>query len=191
MSRPWQIGTVFGAGLAVVLAAVGWLTVTVVRLDRAEAAARQQAAVEENVRLALWRADSALAPLVARESGQPYFVYSSFYPARRAYARMFNALERGDVLVPSPLLTSGSPQILLHFQIADDGACSSPQVPPENLRGLAVPQFASAEQVAQAAERLNELRTRVDRAALLAALPLEPPRHVAAVAVTALWVSAE
>ena len=36
--------------------------------DRAEAAARDEAAVEENVRLALWRIDSAVGALVARET---------------------------------------------------------------------------------------------------------------------------
>ncbi len=54
------------------------------RLDQAEAKARRQAAVEENVRLALWRMDSALAPLVAQESARPYFAYSSFLPVDRA-----------------------------------------------------------------------------------------------------------
>ena len=136
MNRPWHIGTVFGLCLAVVLGAVGWLTVTVVRLNRAEALARQQAAIEENVRLALWRADSALAPLVARESGWPYFVYSSFYPAERPYSRTFSEARRGEALVPSPLLTPAWPQVLLHFQIDPDGAYSSPEIPPENLHDL-------------------------------------------------------
>lgn len=68
--RPWHTWTLFAAALAIVLAALGWSTRTILRLDRAEAEARHQTAVEETVRLVLWRMDSALAPLIAQESGQ-------------------------------------------------------------------------------------------------------------------------
>ena len=37
----------------------------------------------ENIRLALWRIDSMLAPLVAEESVRPWFCYRSFFPAER------------------------------------------------------------------------------------------------------------
>ena len=60
--------------------------------------------------------DSALAPLMAEESARPYFTYSPLYPAERAFTNMFAEIERGDVLMPSPLLTFTSPQIRLHFQ---------------------------------------------------------------------------
>ena len=70
MARLW-LG--FALVLIVVLTAMGWLSATAVRLDRAEAAARHRAAVDENVRLALWRMDSALAPLLAQESAHPHY----------------------------------------------------------------------------------------------------------------------
>ena len=60
--------------------------------------------------------DSAVAPLIARESARPYFVYTPFYPADRAYTRMFAQIQSGEVLVPSPLLIQTSPYVLLHFQ---------------------------------------------------------------------------
>jgi hypothetical protein len=44
-----------------------WISLTVLRLERAEQQARAQAALEENTRLALWRLDSALIPLLAQE----------------------------------------------------------------------------------------------------------------------------
>jgi signal transduction histidine kinase len=47
--------------------AVGWISVTALRLEEAEAEARRRASVEESVRLALWRMDSALVPVLARE----------------------------------------------------------------------------------------------------------------------------
>jgi signal transduction histidine kinase len=71
MHRPWIIMLSFAAALAVALAALGWVTLLAIERDRAEALARRQAALEENVRLALWRMDSAVAPLVAAENARP------------------------------------------------------------------------------------------------------------------------
>jgi len=48
-----------------------WISLTVLRLERAEQQARAQAALEENTRLALWRLDSALIPLLAQEAARP------------------------------------------------------------------------------------------------------------------------
>lgn len=75
MHRPWIIVILFAAALAVVLAALGWITLLAIERDRAEAQARRQAALEENVRLALWRMDSAIAPLVAAENARPPHTY--------------------------------------------------------------------------------------------------------------------
>ena len=89
--------------------------------------------------------DSALAPLMAEESARPYFTYSPLYPAERAFTNMFAEIERGDVLMPSPLLTFTSPQIRLHFQYGPDGRLSSPQVPAGNMRDLAENRYLSPE----------------------------------------------
>jgi len=64
VSRPWSIWIGFGLCLSVVLGALLWLTVTVLGLEKQAADARRQAAYEESVRLALWRMDSALAPVL-------------------------------------------------------------------------------------------------------------------------------
>ncbi len=58
----------FGLCAAALLGVMGWLTATLRRLDEAERRGREQAALEESVRLALWRMESLVAPLVARES---------------------------------------------------------------------------------------------------------------------------
>ena len=86
MFRPSIIWLAFGVCLAVVVAAVGWLSFRALEADDAEAAARHQAALEENAQLALWRMDSAMAPLVAQESARPYFTYESFYSIARPAA---------------------------------------------------------------------------------------------------------
>jgi len=65
---PRGVWAAYAACLVIVAAALTALTHRALEADRAEAAARREAAVEENVRLALWRLDSALATLVARET---------------------------------------------------------------------------------------------------------------------------
>ena len=109
MRRSWPLWIAFLLCLAVVLTAMGWVSLTALQLDRAEAKASRQAALEENVRLALWRMDSAMTPIVAHESARPYFAYSTFLPVNRAYGRMFNPKSAGELLIPSPLLNEGSP----------------------------------------------------------------------------------
>jgi len=175
MKRPWQMWIAFGLCLAVVLAAMGWVSRTALRLGRAETEARRQAAIEEDVRLALWRMDSALGPLIARESARPYFVYNAFYPAERAYTRMFAQIRQGEVLVPSPLLTETPAHILIHFQFNPDGSMTSPQAPTGNMRDLAETGYTTHEEINLAAERLAELEPLLRREDLLSLLPRKTP----------------
>lgn len=175
MTRPWHIAVAFGLCLAVVLAAMGWVSLQVVRLDRAQAEAQREAQRQENVRLALWRMESALAPLVAQEASRPYFVYSAVYPAERAYANMFNRSGTGRVetLLPSPLLTQDVPYVLLHFQIGPDGTVTSPKVQTIGPRPDPEDNIAGSEDIAAAATRLARLSPLLRPEALRASLP--PP----------------
>jgi signal transduction histidine kinase len=166
---PW-VWLLFGLCVALAAAAMARLGTTALALERAESKAHRQAALEENVQLALWRMDSALAPVMAEESVRPYFVYSPLYPAQRAFTRMFAEIERGDVLMPSPLLTFTSPRIRLHFQYGPDGRLSSPQVPAGNMRDLAEERYLRPELIDRAARRLDELARLVSRNDLAAAL---------------------
>jgi signal transduction histidine kinase len=169
--RPWHYGLAFGALLAVLLGAMGWVSWTAVRLDRAQAQAGRKSAFEENVRLALWRMETVATPILIRESARPYFVYSSFYPAERAYNRMFQEIPGQEVLVPSPLLKEPTPQVLLHFQVGPDGAVTSPQAAEGPVRVMSVRAYDNDAAIEQAASRLAQFRAKVDRARLLAALP--------------------
>src|SRR4051794_39683871 len=108
MKRPGFIWIVFGLCVGLSAIAMTRLGATAFELERAEARPRRQAALDENVQLALWRMDSALAPLIAEEGSRPYFTYTAFCPAERAYTHMFEVVGKGDVLVPSPLLTFSS-----------------------------------------------------------------------------------
>lgn len=73
MSYVWRLWCAFAMVLIVVLTAMAFMTATALRLERAEAAARRRAVVDENLRLALWRMDFALAPLLAQESAHPFY----------------------------------------------------------------------------------------------------------------------
>jgi signal transduction histidine kinase len=170
MKRAWLLWTLFALCLAIALAAMAWISATVLRLDRMQAEAARQAQLEENVRLALWRMDSFVAPLIAQETARPYFAYSAFTPAERAYTRMFSEIQYGDVLVPSPLLDYASPFIHLHFQFLPDGTLVSPQVPGGGMRNLATP-HTTWQHLQLAAARLEQLRRLLSREELLAVLP--------------------
>ena len=148
MRRPVLMMAAFGACLVVLLAAVAWVSVRAVEADRAQAEAERQAAFEEKVRLALWRMDSALAPLVAMENSRPYFAYSAPRPAGQAGAA-------ASARVPE------IPQyVLLYFQFGPDGRLTSPQTPaaPAALTS-AQKTKETAEDVSGRLERLSGMLT--------------------------------
>jgi signal transduction histidine kinase len=175
MNRFWPAWLGFGLCVALAAAAIARVGRTALDLERAEGKARRQAALEENLQLALWRMDSALAPLIAEESARPYFSYSPLYPAERAFTNMFAEIQHGDVLVPSPLLTFSSPQVRLHFQYGPDGRLSSPQVPAGNMRDLAEARYLPPERIELASRRLEELGRLVSRKELASMLAVEEP----------------
>ena len=79
---------------------------------------------------------------------------------------MFEVVEKGDVLVASPLLTYASPRVRLHFQFGPDGRLTSPQVPDGNMRDLAESRFLPPERLEASARRLDELRRLVSQPAM-------------------------
>ncbi len=129
-------------------------------LARAEEEAIQAAAQEEAVRLALWRIDTAAAPLIARESARPHFVYESFYPDFRVRSLTSSELPRDGTLVATPLLTEPAPFVRLHFQVGPGGAITSPQVPDGvgDQEGAEIPPDTQADALAAWSTRLEELR---------------------------------
>jgi signal transduction histidine kinase len=184
MKRLGAVWLIFGLCVALAVGAMSWVSATALKLERAEAKARSQAALEENLQLVLWRMDSAMAPLIAEESARPYFAYSPLYPAERAFTCMFAEIEKGDVLVPSPLLTSYSPQIRLHFQFGPDGRLSSPQVPAGNMRDLCEARYLPPQKIDLATMRLTELGHLVSAGALAVALSAKELSPIANPSVT-------
>lgn len=195
MHRPWQIWTSFAACLLLLVAAVGWLSVKALESDEAEAAARRQAALEENARLALWRMDTLLAPVIAQEGAIPFAEYVTYHTSFDDSAPPVKTPVKGKAetqppaasVVPSALLTARDPNVLLHFQLSDrlpsKGADSateglfdvtSPEVPCGPMVNLVVPHWISSDQLRLNETRLSELASHfasVPRGELVAQLP--------------------
>ena len=98
---------------------MGWLSVKALEADES---ARRQAALEENARLALWRMDSFLTPIVAQESARPFSTFNSFYAAERPAGKKAIAKPEAEITLPSPMLAQATPYVLLHFQIDPENA---------------------------------------------------------------------
>lgn len=173
MIRSWRIWIAVSACLSLALAGVVWLSAFALRLDRADRQARESAAREENARLALWRLDSDLLPLVARESAVAVEAYGPVSPARGVLDASLRPVAEGTTFLASPLLARLPEHVLLHFQLAPDGTVTSPQVAAPGLResvGATLP----PSEVAILEGRLRELTTLLHKADLRRALA-EPP----------------
>ncbi len=174
MKRSWPTWLLFSVALSVVLCAMGWVSLKVLELDESQRQARAQTQREETLSLALWRMESLLGPILAQENARPYFAYTAFYPAQRAYTCGFNDLRPGETPLPSSLLLQDAPFVRLHFQVELDHALTSPQVPLGPMRDLCLNGYRSADQIDDAAERLEQLRGLVSVDRLLAHFPAEP-----------------
>jgi signal transduction histidine kinase len=157
-TRRWLTWVVFAVCVLAVLEGLGWVTYRALRAERREAQARAESEFQETVRLAMWRMEAEVTPIIGQEASRPYFHYLSFYPADRAYTRMLREVEKGEVLVPSPLLEQSGQCIRLHFQVEPDGRITSPQAPTGNLLDLAESQYVDPEFIILAEQRLTDLR---------------------------------
>lgn len=182
-TRRWVAWAVYIVSIVVVLDVLGYVTWHMLRLERADLEAEAESHLQERVRLALWRMDSFMAPIIAQESARPYFHYRAFYPAERAYTRMWEEVRPGDVQVPSPLFlesrssSANGDLIRLHFQIEPDGIVTSPQVPVGNELDLAEGTMKMAPQIARSEALLASLKLIVERSPQLTrSTSFQPPR---------------
>ena len=164
-ARWWWLG--YAVTAAMMLTAMGWFTATVRSGQVAERKAERAAFADETARLALWRMDSRLATVIAREAGRPYVTYNAFYPAAGALDKKIDNsyahINQGDVIIPSPLLGMEQEEVLLYVQYAADGSATSPQVPVGLLRKNAVPNYCTVQQVEMYSHRLANFSALVTR----------------------------
>ncbi|MBK7404244.1 MAG: HAMP domain-containing histidine kinase [Phycisphaerales bacterium] len=149
----------FAVCALLVVDGLGWVTWQVLSLERRERDAQASAKRQEAVRLALWRMDGLLSPLIAGEAARPYFQYRAFYPAERAYSRMWEPMEPGESLEPSPLLTGAGKFIRLHFEGTRDGWLTSPEVPDQDMRDRVGQESLPLSEILEAERKLLDLTT--------------------------------
>lgn len=170
MRLPWII---FAIAVLAVLEGLGWVTWRALSLERREADARvaavEQQRFSDSVRVALWRMETELTPLIAVESSRPAGQYASFVEAG------------GGVVVASPLLEPPGPFVKLHYERLADGTLRSPQAPVgaerERAAGVIESEFLMLGQ-----QRLGELRAVLDGAGAKVAFVDQDAEPVAVVA---------
>jgi len=175
MNRPVRIWLAFALALTVMFAVMAWVSVTVLRLDRAQWEAQLRAEREEAIRLALWRMEAALTPLTVRESARPYFAYLPLYPAARPYGQMLGPIQTGEPLAASELLAFQSERILVHFHWDGRGDLASPQAPDKVMLARGAQRHTTPQRIAEYDRRLKHLGELIEPQALLAALPGQVP----------------
>ena len=148
--KPLHAWIAFAACLAVAAMGLAALTHRALEADRAEATVRHEAAIEENVRLALWRIDSTLIALVARETANvrgtqivPPVVETFVVDATGRRRTIAGAADRDAVRLDAAALLAGLPQ---------------PQTAGEPPPGLDAQQVADLP--AQQARNFSELQAR-------------------------------
>ena len=157
--RSKQGGTVaFLVVAGLVLSGLGWLTVAAVRLEDQGQRAEFEARRVEKLRLALWRLDSLLAPVIAQEDSRPFQAYADIYAPVAILQPDGSAMPPGTVFELSPLVSEELPPWLaLHFQVGANGAWSSPQVFANTLAGRISQSLPLVKMINRTPERRVEL----------------------------------
>lgn len=130
----WGGAVAFLAIAALVVGGLGWVTADALRLEQEQLEARGKEAVNARVREALWRLDSRVWPVLAKEDSRPYNDYSAFYSPSLALRNDSTMCQPGTVVLPSPLLNADLPDwMLLHFRTGEQVDWGSPQVLSDRL----------------------------------------------------------
>ncbi len=158
MRKPLHIWITFIACLGLLLAAMAWVSWHTLALERERETAARDADQQERVRLALWRLDFQASALMIRENARPPYDFRPFHSPEGLVNKAYDNVAKGEVLVPSPLLSEVPEHVLLHFQMDSRGQVLSPQVPQNNERTLALAQFINADDLTRSEQRLSGLR---------------------------------
>ncbi len=172
----------FGLCVLVVLGAVGWISGLVLDLETQQEHSRIEMERLQDTRLALWRMDSWLAPLLAREAVRPWVDYKPYYNDVVALNDTLQPLGPGAVYKRSPLVAFTSPWFTLHFQIDSTGRLTSPQAPEGSMGEIASMSVLDADTLTRNGLLLDTNRGRLDRTDLLERLRSLEERLPAALA---------
>jgi len=126
--------------------------------------ANRNAKYESDLRAALWRMDSRVGILLARERERDPQEYLALATIRQqTYTKSgMQAIQKDEILRQSPLIGFKPDSVRLHFQIAQDGHISSPQVPTGTVQELTVPEVLSEQQLTANISVLDTVKQQVD-----------------------------
>ncbi len=158
MRKPLHIWITFTVCLGLLLAAMAWVSWRTLALEKERETAAREADQQERVRLALWRLDFQASALIIRENARPPYDFRPFHSPEGLINKAYDNVAKGEVLVPSPLLSEVPEHVLLYFQMDTRGQVLSPQVPQNNERTLALAQFINADDLTRSEQRLSGLR---------------------------------
>ncbi len=173
MNKPLHTWLIFLGCLALIGGAMTWVTWHTLRLENQREVAARSAETQERTRIALWRLDFNASALLIRENSRAPQDFVPFHTPSAYSTRSKDAVEKGSLLLPSPLLATLPDHVLLHFQMDEKGDLVSPQVPRGDERALALQEAASEADIALAEQRLNQLHALLARptAAFKKAMP--------------------
>src|SRR5271165_3771359 len=83
-----------------VVGGLGWATAAALRLESEQSEERAAAVRAIRLRLALWRLDGRVGPLLAREDARPFDHYSTLYPPSVVLSNTGTPYAPGMVLEP-------------------------------------------------------------------------------------------
>ncbi|QDT00646.1 sensor histidine kinase [Adhaeretor mobilis] len=158
--RPRNVWLIYALCSLVVLATLAWVIMRAYDADRLRWQAEMLSQRDQNVRLALWRMDTKLAPLIAEETARPSYAYQpSVYQASPLQSTLVNPAYN----------------VFLNFEADPAGNWRSPQVPIEQSPEQANRRQANQKQALQAPgpslEQLQDNRKRLDQLAAKIDLP--------------------
>jgi signal transduction histidine kinase len=141
----------FVACVALLLGGLAWASTEALRFEEREIQSRHESFNRQTLRLTLWKMESNLAPMLAREFGRSPEDY-----------RSFRWLDRDSGFrLASPLVRTPASPILLHFEIdAATDEITSPQVP-QSDRDEALNVYTTEYEIAVAERRLKQVADRI------------------------------
>ncbi len=133
-STGWSVAA-FAAVSLLVIGGLGWVTLAAIGLEREQARGAADAEFRARRNLAMWRLDSAVAGLLARESARPPEQYHAVFAPRAVLPPdELGTAAPAAVLEPSPLLTEVPPEwAMLYFHVSAGSEWSTPQLMPAGL----------------------------------------------------------
>ena len=155
-TRPWVWPAYWTVG-AVVLGLLLWVSHDLLDANRS-------AKYESDLRAALWRMDSRVGILLARErerDPQEYLALATI--TQQTYTKSsLQRIQKDEILRNSPLIGFKPDSVRLHFQVAQDGRISSPQVPTGSVQEMTVPTILSQEQLVANGAILAKVQEQID-----------------------------